>query len=113
MTTRPVANPLVPFRPSEAHHRHEAEFVRALLRGAYDLAVSELRTAIFLRGLVGSVVFGGLDAGHAQFVAHLEGELASLVALADAGYPYQYRISSGIFNSVKGLMYVPRWIRRR
>lgn len=101
-----------PFRPSGAHHRHEALFVGALLRGAYDQAVAELRTAIYLRGLVGALFHGGLDDGHARFVTHLEGELASLLRLREAGCPHRYRISSGVFNSVKRLMYVPSWIRR-
>ena len=109
---RGVGSPPCRYRPSEAHHRHEALFVRALLCGAYDRAAAELRTAIFLRRLVGSVYHGGLDAGHALFVRHLEGELARLLGLAEASRPHSYRVSSGIYNSVKRLMHVPRRIRR-
>ena len=98
--------------PSATHHRHEAAFVQALLTREYDRAAAEMRTAIFLRGLVGKLFYGRMDEGHALFVAHLEGELAQLCALDAAGRACEYRISSGIFNSVKPLMYVPRWIRR-
>jgi hypothetical protein len=97
--------------PSAAHHRHEADFVRALLRRAYDVASAELRAAISARQYVGEVFHGGLDAGHATFIAHLEGELAAFEALKKAGAPRSYKISSGIFNSVKASMYVPACIR--
>jgi hypothetical protein len=96
------------YRPSACYHNEEARFVAKLIEGSYCDALYHINAAIYLRAQVIAVCFGGwTDLGHVKMIAHLERARDRLEASIVTGTTTNYKITKGIFNSVRRKLYVP------